>query len=71
MEQSAANRKWFHKTDLLLILLAGAVAVILLLWPKVPGTKAVISQNGTELYMIDLARVEKPYDIPSMGNTPW
>lgn len=70
MEQSAANRKWFHKTDLLLILLAGAVAVILLLWPKVPGTKAVISQNGTELYMIDLTRVEKPYDIPIDGEYP-
>lgn len=70
MGQSGANRKWFQKTDLLLILLVGAVAAILLLWPKAPGTTAVISQNGKELYSIDLTRVDDPYDIPIGGEYP-
>lgn len=70
MERSSGNRKWFHKKDLLLILLIGAVAAVLLLWPKAPGTIAVISQDGRELYSIDLTQVEDPYDISIGGESP-
>lgn len=70
MELSMENRKWFRKRDLLLILLIGAAAVVLLLWPKEPGATALISQNGRELYAIDLTRVEEPYDISIDGEYP-
>lgn len=70
MGQPVENRKWFQKKDLLLILLIGAVAAVLFLWPREQGTAAVVSQDGRELYSIDLTQVEKPYDIAIDGEYP-
>ena len=66
----AANRKWFQKTDLLLILLIAAAAAVLFLWPREQGAAAVVSQDGRELYSIDLTRVETPYDLSVGGEYP-
>ena len=39
-------------------------------WPKEQGAAAVISQEGRELYCIDLTQVEAPYDISIGGEYP-
>ena len=70
IEQPMENRKWFQKRDLLLILLVGAAAAVLFFWPKEQGAAAVISQEGRELYCIDLTQVEAPYDISIGGEYP-
>ena len=71
IEQPMENRKWFQKRDLLLILLVGAAAAVLFFWPKEQGAAAVISQEGRELYCIDLTQVDAPMIFLSAGNTPW
>ena len=70
IEQPMENRKWFQKRDLLLILLVGAAAAVLFFWPKEQGAAAVISQEGRELYCIDLTQVDAPYDISIGGEYP-
>ena len=70
MEQTLANRKWVQKRDLIWLLLLGAFAVLLYCWPKEAGTAAVISQNGRELYTIDLTQVEEPYELSIPGECP-
>ena len=39
-------------------------------WPKEQGAAAVISQEGRELYCIDLTQVDAPYDISIGGEYP-
>lgn len=71
-KQGPFGKYVFTRRDAILFLCALAAAGICFLWfmPSRTAGTAVVEQNGTELYRIDLNAVAEPYEITINGEYP-